>query len=200
MPSTLKGESNGLLSPFAVSPVYFPKHGFLQLEKHAARAWNAFALAFHGEVGKSLTAVSRADAYRDYARQKSAFLARMNGWYNPLTCTTTTRIWNGKKFWLKKGYAPCATPGTSNHGWGLAVDCGIFNERTDSVDYIKSDPKAWAWIVDNALKFGFSWEGILPTATNPSPKGWEPWHLRYTHGDQLPQIVLDLEQFFATAK
>lgn len=59
----------------------------------------------------------------------------------------------------KKGTSgtPVAYPGTSNHGWGSAVDLGV-----------KYGDKAHTWLVDNASKFGFS---------NPfkNPRT-EPWH------------------------
>lgn len=59
----------------------------------------------------------------------------------------------------KKGTSgtPAAYPGTSNHGWGSAVDIGV-----------KYGDKSHTWLVDNADKFGFS---------NPfkNPRT-EPWH------------------------
>jgi LAS superfamily LD-carboxypeptidase LdcB len=63
-----------------------------------------------------------------------------------------------------------ATPATSNHGWGLAVDVwGANNGRLD-------------WMLQNCDKYGFSWEIQS-----------EPWHIRYVCGDKLPQAVLDYE-------
>ena len=66
--------------------------------------------------------------------------------------------------------APMATPATSNHGWGLAVDVWSANgKRLD-------------WMLQNCDKYGFSWEVQS-----------EPWHIRYVCGDILPQAVLDYE-------
>jgi hypothetical protein len=59
----------------------------------------------------------------------------------------------------KKGTAgtPVAYPGTSNHGWGAALDL-----------VVKYGDKAHKWLTDNASKFGFS---------NPfSNPRTEPWH------------------------
>ncbi len=61
-----------------------------------------------------------------------------------------------------------ATPGKSQHNLGLAVDV-----------HTASDPKRLKWLIANVLKFGFSWE-VVPS---------EPWHIRYTEGDQVPQAV-----------
>lgn len=48
-----------------------------------------------------------------------------------------------------------AKPGTSNHGWGLAVDLAL-------------DDDAQAWITSNAYRYGF---------VNDVPR--EPWHWTY---------------------
>jgi LAS superfamily LD-carboxypeptidase LdcB len=78
------------------------------------------------------------------------------------------RIYQGKLWYLKKGMAPMAVPGTSNHNWGIAID--IANASGKRLD----------WLLANADKFGFSWE--LQS---------EPWHLRYVCGDAVPEAVKD---------
>ena len=55
-----------------------------------------------------------------------------------------------------------ATPGTSNHGWGLAVDLGGGANQEGS--------KQNKWLQENAGKFGFS---NIPR---------EPWHWQYAGG------------------
>jgi LAS superfamily LD-carboxypeptidase LdcB len=57
-----------------------------------------------------------------------------------------------------------AVPGTSNHGWGLA--CDVWNVGQNG---------RLEWLLDNAKRFGFSWEVQS-----------EPWHIRYVLGDDLP--------------
>ena len=84
----------------------------------------------------------------------------------------------------KKGTSgtPVAYPGTSNHGWGSAVDLGV-----------KYGDKAHTWLVDNASKFGFS---------NPfkNPRT-EPWHWEHlssakklkSGSEPVKEIPTDLE-------
>jgi LAS superfamily LD-carboxypeptidase LdcB len=48
-----------------------------------------------------------------------------------------------------------ATPGTSNHGWGLAVDLDL-------------NPAAQQWMRDNGWRYGF---------VEDTPR--EPWHWAY---------------------
>jgi hypothetical protein len=57
-----------------------------------------------------------------------------------------------------------ATPGKSNHGWGLAFDMG-FGSNQKSPGY--------QWMVQNASKFGFK---------GPLQKPFEPWHWEYVGG------------------
>jgi LAS superfamily LD-carboxypeptidase LdcB len=80
----------------------------------------------------------------------------------------STRTWDGVK-WYKKSptLASLAAPGTSMHNLGIAVDI-----------WSASGPR-FEWMLANALDFGFSWE-VVPE---------EPWHLRYTAGDNVPVAV-----------
>jgi len=48
---------------------------------------------------------------------------------------------------------PCATPGTSNHGFGLAVD--LANSSGGRINPITT-PKEWKWIQENKDKYGFN--------------------------------------------
>ncbi len=64
-----------------------------------------------------------------------------------------------------KGYL-AATPGTSNHGWGLAVDLcpqTYAGER-------------WSWLAENAPAFG--WDN--PPWARPGGSKYEPWHWELT--------------------
>jgi hypothetical protein len=66
---------------------------------------------------------------------------------------------------LKPRFA--ARPGTSEHGWGLAVDlsCGVQSFRTPQ----------HAWLVDNAGRFGW----YLPDWAQRDGSRPEPWHWEY---------------------
>jgi len=47
---------------------------------------------------------------------------------------------------------PAATPGTSNHGFGMAVD--LANSSGVRINPIKT-PKEWKWVQDNKNKYSF---------------------------------------------
>lgn len=52
-----------------------------------------------------------------------------------------------------------ATPGKSNHGWGIALDINV------------NDPKVYNWLKKNGKRFGFD-----------QPMDYEPWHWEYEGG------------------
>jgi LAS superfamily LD-carboxypeptidase LdcB len=198
-PTNLVGVPNGQLPFTLLKPVYFPGVGHLSLHPQAARAWNAMAVVCFAETGQKL---STTGTYRSYDQQVQLFNQRMSPIYNPITCTTTTRFWNKKRYWLKRGFAPCATPATSTHGWALAVDTAIAGPS--KVLGITTNLSVWRWLSRNAVSFGWSWEGVkVPGNWEPgqvAPAGFEPWHIRYVAGDTTPQRVLDVEAFFAGVK
>ncbi|MGY1619841.1 D-alanyl-D-alanine carboxypeptidase family protein [Geodermatophilus sp. SYSU D00691] len=103
----------------------------------AAAAWKAMSTAFAGTFG---TPICITDSYRTYASQ--------------------VRLYGQKP-------ALAAVPGTSNHGWGLAVDlCGGI-ESFGTPQY--------AWMVANAGRFGW----LHPTWADPGNGREEPWHWEY---------------------
>jgi D-alanyl-D-alanine carboxypeptidase len=67
-----------------------------------------------------------------------------------------------------------ARPGTSEHGWGLAVDlCDGVEQGSSSVSY--------QWMRANAPRYG--WEN--PTWARPGGAGpYEPWHWEYLPGEK----------------
>jgi LAS superfamily LD-carboxypeptidase LdcB len=98
--------------------------------------------------------------------QEYGFYQRYTDKPNKKLMKQQPRIYKGKAWYLKKGMAPMAVPGTSNHNWGIAID--IANASGKRLD----------WLLANAHRFGFSWE--LQS---------EPWHLRMVCGDNVPEAV-----------
>ena len=100
----------------------------------AAAAYRALSAAFAEAFG---TPICITDSYRNYASQ-----VRLYG----------------------RTPALAAVPGTSNHGWGLAVDlCGGI-ERFGTAGY--------SWMTADAGRFGF----LHPTWADPGRGREEPWH------------------------
>ena len=128
----------------------------------AADAWEAMVDAAQ-KAGIKLTPTSAGDTYRTLESQTKAFFQR---YQLESTGNPDTRKFEGKVWYLKKGQACLATPGKSQHNLGIAVDVAT-----------ASGPRL-KWMLDNEHLFGFSHEVQS-----------EPWHIRYTQGNQVPPAV-----------
>lgn len=104
-----------------------PIAGEGQLAAAAAAAWNALAQRVYRETGVKIASNGSLSTYRTYQQQ-----VYMKGVYG----------------------SNAATPGTSNHGWGLAVD-------TDDHEIV------------NRYGAPYGWQKAWSDAS------WEPWHFRH---------------------
>ena len=158
LPQALRGLKNGQLPDEVLHPIRPNGRLFVT----AATSWQWMKKAARMEANLILKPTSAFDAYRPLTVQTAVFHQRYVSERIP---GASTRVCNGKTYWLKPGNAPLACPGTSNHGWGLAVD-------------VANVTKALPWLLERAPAFGWSWE--LQS---------EPWHIRYVLGDELPKVA-----------
>ena len=161
MPADLKGVTPGKLPESLLRAI--PSGG--KLHHRAADAWNAMVAKAKAD-GVELKPTSSGDLYRTYESQLAGFKQR---YVLEPVAGTSTKTFEGKTWYLKKGMAMLATPGKSNHNLGLAVDISS-----------ASEPKRLNWLIANVKAFGFSWE------VGPS----EPWHLRLVTGDNPTPAVI----------
>lgn len=187
--------ANGKLGPCDLVSVFFPNVGHMSMAKNAARAWAWLAVTCQQATGALLTATSAGDVYRSLDMQTTVFLQRYTPDYLPDRNVLTDRRARtiGGALWYKRhDVAAVATPGTSNHGYGLAVDVAVDNvngtRRYGDDRGITANPVAWAWLLANAMSFGFSWESQA-----------EAWHIRHVLGDDVSQRVLECEAWVAAA-
>ena len=161
MPADLKGVTPGKLPESLLRAI--PSGG--KLHWRAADAWNAMVAKAKAD-GLELKPTSSGDLYRTYESQLAGFKQRYV--LEPIA-GTSTKSFEGKTWYLKKGMAMLATPGKSNHNLGIAVDV-----------HSAGEPKRLNWLIANVKDFGFSWE-VVPS---------EPWHLRLVTGDNpTPAVV-----------
>ena len=161
MPADLKGVTPGKLPESLLRAI--PTGG--KLHHRAADAWNAMVAKAKAD-GVELKPTSSGDLYRTYESQLAGFKQR---YVLEPVAGTSTKTFEGKTWYLKKGMAMLATPGKSNHNLGLAIDIAS-----------ASEPKRLNWLVANVKDFGFSWE-VVPS---------EPWHIRLVTGDKpTPAVV-----------
>lgn len=108
----------------------------------------------------------RADAAVALADLNQAYVARFG---TDICLTDGYRTLAEQKAVKAQKGGLAATPGKSNHGWGLAVDlCGLQNNST-----------RFAWMSENGPVYG--WEN--PTWAKRGGSGpYEPWHWEYIKG------------------
>jgi len=188
MPSTLKGATNGQLADHQLD---FIGVGKARMEKTAARAFKAM----FAEARASGFDIRHVGDYRSYTAQMTLFISR----YEPVSFTkyaatppSRSKRWHDapkhgypSTYWIKKlvnGRYPAtaASPGKSNHGWGLALDVAEELDGDPAPESIS--PRFVSWLIAQADRYGVSAE--LQS---------EPWHWRYYAGDRIPQAVLQFE-------
>jgi hypothetical protein len=121
--------------------------------------------AFAKRFGAPLRPTSAADGYRSYDVQVRTFLAR----YAPATTGMgpfyDVRYWQGRRY-IRVSGASAAVPGTSNHGWAIAVDFA---------DVGATGGTRWSWLMDAAPRFGFV-NPLWARDGRPENGSQEPWH------------------------
>lgn len=133
----------------------------LVLEKDAAKAWNAFAKSVRARHGIRVRVNS---AYRPLGRPGDGQRYKNGG---PFT------QWAAWELYQSGQGALAARPGTSNHGWGKAVDV---------------PPATQNAINSYGRPFGFSKEW----SDAPS----EPWHFLYNHGKASKRAIARWSQIY----
>ena len=122
----------------------------------------------------------RTDAATSLLALMQAYQARfgsslhINSSYRPLGSPSDAVNPAGSQWAVYNYYGSprAATPGHSNHGWGVAVDFG-------GPIYTKTNPN-WDWLIANAGQYGWWWAGqFLNVSTSASPDGHEDWHWEY---------------------
>ncbi|SDE94683.1 NlpC/P60 family protein [Blastococcus fimeti] len=160
-PVAAPGPTGGALRMECGNTVYPPSFD-------GARQWGGYpnglippsAMCPLGAAGHSL----RCDAAAAYRAMSAAYATAFGG---PICITDSYRTYAGQVKLYGEKPALAAVPGTSNHGWGLAVDlCGGIQTF--------GTPQ-YAWMVANAGRFGF----LHPTWADPGNGREEPWHWEY---------------------
>lgn len=189
-PSTLNGLLNGRLPSTSLVPIGV---GNAIMEVTAARAFRAMFAEARGQG----FIIKEVGDYRSYMEQLNLFLSR----YKPVSYATWAatssahrKTWPeaislgyASTYWIKKQNAngswpaTAAVPGTSNHGWGLALDIAEELDGDPGPESIST--RFVQWLVTNARRYGI-WASLQS----------EPWHWQYTEADAIPQAVLDYEQ------
>jgi hypothetical protein len=106
----------------------------------------------------------RCDAARSLEQLNNAFKATFA---SDLVVTDSYRSYDAQVLCRQNKGSLCAVPGTSNHGWGMAVDLG------SGVNLYSSNQHAW--MEQHAQDFGW----VLPGWAQQNGSKPEPWHWEF---------------------
>lgn len=167
LPADLKGIDNGEVPKRLLKPI--EPSG--RLHHFAAESW----AWLREKASEENLVLAQVGDYRPYKQQVALFESRMRPFPDAKRNVQVTRRWNGQIWYLHNG-APVASPGTSNHGLGLAVDAALILKTGTVVSITAKPPRArrtgLEFLAEWAPQVGWSWE--IP--------GVEPWHIRYVTG------------------
>lgn len=158
------GYENGKIPAGAMSALSW--NGIL-LEKNAAADMERLNVAFKTQFGQNMSITG---GYRSYELQVSTFLSRYS---TTPSSIGDKRVWNGVSYWRHAG-AAAAVPGTSNHGWGMAVDFTTYVSGVPLVGVFGTAMRNW--VVDHGPALGW----ISPTWAHNGGNDDEAWHFEYT--------------------
>ncbi|WP_408639069.1 D-alanyl-D-alanine carboxypeptidase family protein [Nocardiopsis endophytica] len=105
----------------------------------------------------------RADAAVDFMEMNQAYADEFG---SQMCLTSSYRdLPNQQRVYAEQPPGNAAVPGTSNHGWGLAVDIcgGVQNQGSAQFNWLEANSQKWGW-------FHPQW-----AYSNP----FEPWHWEY---------------------
>lgn len=145
-PGPWGGHSNGGIPSSQLTQIpWATSGGGRLLRSDATKALIELNGAFRAQFGYDMVIN---DAYRDLANQIKV-----------------------REEWCAVGKCQnAATPGTSNHGWALAIDIGV---KSGGIQYTSPE---YLWLKKNAGRYGW----VHPAYMEPGGTGpFEPWHWEY---------------------
>jgi hypothetical protein len=170
----------------------------------AASAWEQLRSQVRARYGWTPSLTDALSAYRPYATQERIFRQRYTTTYLP---GRPIKIWNGQRWYLIPGNVTSATPGTSNHGRGIAVDItGLggftgtkYKQLASVADGLgwsnvegRSIGEAWHWVytgpAETVSNPGANWGDVPASADLNAPEPIEEDDMPYTP-EQLQEIL-----------
>ncbi len=173
------GYDNGQIPLSALSPVVYPgvspdpftgSLAQVYLEPHAAIALLAMLQAYHTQTGDYLPVV---EGYRTLEGQQ---------------------YW--KDYWTARGKpGNAATPGTSNHGWGEAVDFDQNHIAGSRLTWIRANCETFGYSIYDAENWHFNYTGSYAGTPPPRPPQQEEEDMRAVLRQKTGVVYVIGQQF-----
>ena len=174
---------NGLIPDSDLVPVA----GGARLLAPVAEAWRATCAEVQRAHGWTPTPTGPLDGFRplegNYYSQRDTFLRRyQTGYAQYAPGKVDARRYNGVLYYRKPGQAAAAVPGTSNHGWGCAID--VAGLGSNPTRYEQFSAIAYRHGLSNAegLAVGERWHWTHPGTVTQVKNG-------ITFGGRIPSPI-----------
>ncbi len=165
-----QGFRNGRLPRASLDEVESGTAERCYLEHDAAVAWELLVLAAEHD---GVTGFAAGWCYRDLEQQERTY-NRNCPWVTP----PAPPVVEGEEPLpppppYRECKLPTALPGTSNHGWGRAVD--VVDTTTRKAHILSCRDPQFLWLVENGERFGW----VLPAWARCGSRSQEPWHFEW---------------------
>jgi len=162
-PADLASTPNGQLADWQLTTLVMGGNRSARVHPEYARALRALMADFQQAMGFPLTHIGD---YRSYQAQVNLFVSRYRRTY-PWDSNYYTRdkYWDGS-WWYKFTGAVAATPGSSDHGFGIALDGAYW--MNGAARNVLTNYGAWQWIRAYLTGYGLCWAW--------DEEDEEPWH------------------------
>ena len=177
------GHRNGRLPEGVLERVPAGANERCNLEAEAAAAWE---LLLQAAARDGMTGFAAGWCYRSVKQQERTY-ARNCGWVQDPAppAPAPPPVVEGEepppppppppappKRWVCD--PPTAKPGTSNHGWGRAID--VVDTTTRKAHVLSCRDPQFAWLVEHAPRYGW----VLPRWAQCGRSSEEPWHWEWS--------------------
>ena len=164
------GYRNGRLPDAALERVESGTAERCYLETDAAAAWELLVLAAEHD---GITGFAAGWCYRSLEQQQRTY-DRNCPWVTP----EAPPVAEGEEpppppEPRRECKLPTAKPGTSNHGWGRAID--VVDTTTRKAHSLSCRDPQFVWLRDNGARFGW----VLPAWARCGSRSQEPWHFEW---------------------
>lgn len=159
----------------------------------AASQWKKLQQYARATYGWTPTLSAGRAAYRSLADQ--VYMLQLNYDHTYRSGATISnggmRLWDGKVWYRKPGCPTTATPGTSNHGWGNAVDVsGLGGYGTTKFNQFAAAAKRFGFTNTEGASIKEYWHWVYDGETvTPLPEPEEEDDMPYTP-DQITDMVI----------
>jgi len=161
--------TNGNVPRSILAPLDGENYGAAELRRDAAESWNRARADVLARTGIALTVRGW---NRTLAEQERFFFERYQKQATGDGPFGDVRWYKGARYVRVTG-APAAIPGTSNHGWGLAVDVDDFGayRTTGNTRSAKATPilERHGWTDDEGSSIGEPWHRVYKPERDTHP-------------------------------